>query len=295
VERAAAELGYRPNVLASSLTTGRTKLIGLVSDNFSNPYFLEIFDAFSLAIQEAGLRALLVNLKGEDQTDKVLDMLLQYSVDGVIVASSTLPPEFSAAFQGAGLPVIHAFGLSSGTPQANLVSIDNCAAGQLAARTLRARGYQTFGFLGGPEAAKTTLDRLSGLRDAAGPALTSVRFAEDYSFEAGSIAMQKELNAGPLAEAYFCGDDVIALGALAQAKQAGLNVPDDIGFLGLNDMAMASWGTPGLTTIRQPLPQIVSGAIEMLQSGLAHPEADAAIRLFPCEVVERGTLRPESS
>ena len=85
-EHAAQALGYRPNVLASSLTTGRTKLIGLVSNNFHNPIFLEVFDRFTRGLQERGLRPLLVNLSDETDPENSVRMLLQYSVDAVIVA-----------------------------------------------------------------------------------------------------------------------------------------------------------------------------------------------------------------
>ena len=98
VETAARELGYRPNALASSLTTGRTKLVGLVSDNFRNPIFLEVFDLFTRALQDIGLRPLLVNLSQEKDPQHSVRMLTQYSVDGVVVASSTLPPAFAEAY-----------------------------------------------------------------------------------------------------------------------------------------------------------------------------------------------------
>ena len=92
VEQAADALGYHPNALASSLTTGRTKMIGLISNNFHNPIFLQVFDLFTKGLQERGLRPLLVNLSDETDPDASVKMLRQYSVDGVIVASSTLPP-----------------------------------------------------------------------------------------------------------------------------------------------------------------------------------------------------------
>ena len=107
VEKAAKELGYHPNALASSLTTGRTKLIGLVSNNFHNPIFLEVFDLFTRSLQDRGLRPLLVNLSDETDPEHSVQMLWQYRVDGVIVASSTLPSKFSKAFHDAGLPVVH--------------------------------------------------------------------------------------------------------------------------------------------------------------------------------------------
>ncbi|MGR3544291.1 MAG: LacI family DNA-binding transcriptional regulator, partial [Paracoccus sp. (in: a-proteobacteria)] len=136
VEKAARELGYSPNALASSLTTGRTKLIGLVSNNFLNPIFLQVFDLFTRGLQDRGLRPLLVNLSNETDPENSVRMLRQYSVDGVVVASSTLPSDFAMAFRDAGVPVVHAFGRYSSSPKVHVVGIDNREAGRLAARTL---------------------------------------------------------------------------------------------------------------------------------------------------------------
>ena len=89
VEAAAEALGYAPNALASALTTGRTKLIGLIVTNFHNPAILEVFDQFTHGLQDRGLRPLVVNLSGAPDPTETRRMLRQYSVDGVIVASST--------------------------------------------------------------------------------------------------------------------------------------------------------------------------------------------------------------
>ena len=293
VETAARALGYQPNVLASSLTTGRTRLIGLISNNFTNPFFLEIFDHFTRALQDAGLRPLLINLSDEVDAGKSLAMLRQYNVDGVIVASSTLPPEFAAVFHDAGLPVVHAFGWSQPSPRTALVSIDNAEAGALAARTLRARGYHTVGFLGGPEEAATTQDRAKGFANvlAAGGNSPALHYAEAYSYAAGRAAMLAAHDARPDVEAWFCGDDVIAVGALDAAQSLGLNVPGDIGLLGLNDMSMASWDRVALTTIRQPLAQIVERSVDFIQRGIDAPDEMPGRSLLPCDLVERGTLR----
>ena len=148
VEKAAKELGYSPNALASSLTTGRTKLIGLISNNFHNPLFLEVFDLFTRRLQEKGLRPLLVNLTDETDPESSLRMLKQYSVDGVIVASSTLSPEFAKAFHDAKIPVVHSFGRFASAPDVHVVGVDNVECGRMAARTLLARGYKHIGFLG---------------------------------------------------------------------------------------------------------------------------------------------------
>ena len=293
VEQAAGELGYSPNALASGLTTGRTKMIGLISNNFHNPIFLEVFDLFTRGLQDRGLRPLLVNLTDETDPENSVRMLRQYSVDGVIVASSTLPLSFARAFRDAGMPVVHSFGRHAASPDVHVVGIDNVACGHMAVETLIARGYRRIAFLGGPERATSTQDRLTGF-------LSEVRkhphveasfsFARAYAFEAGRVEMTRLLAAAP-AEAYFCGDDVLSIGVLSAIQSHGLRVPDDIGLIGLNDMEIAGWQNIDLTTIRQPIGEIIETSIDLIAAMLDDPEQKPEARLFPCEVVERGTLR----
>jgi len=293
VEKASIELGYAPNALASSLTTGRTKLIGLIVNNFQNPLILEVFDLFTRGLQDRGLRPLLVNLTDATDPAASLRMLRQYSVDGVIVASSTLPSSFSESLKSARLPVVHAFGRYSASPDVHVVGIDNVACGRMAAEALVQRGYGRVAFLGGPEAATSTQDRAAGFLGALAmhPEITvSVSYASAYTFDAGRAEMQRLL-ASPPAEAYFCGDDLLAVGALSAIQDAGLSVPGDIGLIGLNDMEMAHWQNIGLTTIRQPIAEIIDAAIELVVATIANPDRHPEIRLFPCRLMQRRTLR----
>jgi DNA-binding LacI/PurR family transcriptional regulator len=274
VQKAATELGYRPNALASSLTTGRTKLIGLVSDNFHNPIFLEVFDLFTRGLQERGYRPLLVNLSDHKDRGQAVHMLRQYSVDGVIVASSTLPPAFAKDFRDAGMPVVNSFGRHTTSPDVHVVGIDNVECGRMAATS--------------------TQDRLAGFLEIvrATPGVSQTHsFASRYSFEAGRDEMARLIAHGP-AEAYFCGDDVVSIGALSAAHTAGLRVPQDLGLIGLNDMEMAGWDNIALTTIHQPIQQIIASSIELVVAILEDPNRYPEARLFPCRVVERATLKP---
>lgn len=294
VEQAARDLGYSPNALASSLTTGRTKMVGLISDNFHNPVFLQVFDLFTRGLQHRGLRPLLVNLTDETDPENSVGMLKQYSVDGVIVASSTLPVTFARAFRDAGMPVVHSFGRHAASPNVHVVGIDNAACGRMAVETLIARGYRRVAFLGGPEQATSTQDRLSGFLSAMAEQSdveASFSFATAYAFEAGRTEMTRLLAAGPPAQAYFCGDDVLSIGALSAIQSYGLRVPEDVGLIGLNDMEMAGWQNIDLTTIRQPIPEIIEASIDLIATILADPEQKPEARLFPCKVIERGTLR----
>lgn len=291
---ATRSLGYQPNALARSLMTKRTQMIGLICNNFDNPLFMEIFDLFTRRLQQYGRRPLLANLSGGIRPDLALEMLLKYRVDGVIIASSTLPPSFAIACANAGMPVVGAFGRPGSAGSVPIVGADNVQGGRLAGDVLRARGYRNIAFLGGPQTATTTEDRIRGLRDSLmveGLEPCATVYAHSYCHEAGLSLMQQLIRNGGI-DAVFCGDDVLAMGAIDACRQAGASVPGDIGILGFNDMAMAAWPGYNLTTIHQPVPQIIGAAVELVLSAVDHADGAFEARTFECHLVERGTLRP---
>ena len=290
----ARELGYRPNLMAQSLMTGRTNLIGLVSNNFDNPAFMEIFDLFTRRLQGRGFRPLLANLSAATEPSTALDMLQQYNVDGVIVASSTLPASFMAGCKSAGLPLVHAFGRVLKSDDVTVTGVNNVSGGRLAGEALVARGYRRIAFLGGPPSASSTVDRLAGLAKALRKhGLEPVRavFGHAYSHEAGQAVMNELLRAGGF-DAVFCGDDILAMGALDACVEAGVRVPGQIGILGFNDIAMAAWPSYRLTTIRQPIGDIINTAVDMITTMVESGTSSLASRRFRCALVERSTLRP---
>jgi len=290
---AARELGYRPNLMAQSLMTGRTRLIGLVSNNFNNPAFMEIFDLFTRRLQSGGLRPLLANLSATTETASALDMLLQYHVDGVIIASSTLPDEFIAGCRACGLPLVHAFGRAHPSRAVAVAGVDNVAGGGLAAETLVQRGYRRIAFLGGPASATSTIDRLAGLTKTLrsyGLQPAGTAFGSSYSHETGQALMRDLLSTATF-DAVFCGDDILAMGAMDACVEAGIRVPDQIGVIGFNDIAMAAWPSYRLTTIRQPIGDIINVAVDMITVMVESGTITAPSRRFSCSLVERGTLK----
>jgi DNA-binding LacI/PurR family transcriptional regulator len=290
---ATQSLGYQPNALARSLMTGRTELIALISNNFDNPLFMEIFDLFTRRLQQRGRRPLLANLSGGARPHLALEMLLKYSVDGVIVASSTLPLRFIEECAEAGMPVVQAFGRPGSSASGNIVGCDNLQGGRLAGDMLRERGYKNIAFLGGPQAATSTEDRLRGLRDSlaiAGLAPCAVVYGHSYCHEAGFTLMKQLLRNGGI-DAVFCGDDVLAMGAIDACRDANVDVPRDIGVIGFNNMAMAAWPGYNLTTIHQPVADIIVTAVELLLGIVDQSALSTEARLFDCSAVERGTLK----
>ena len=294
VEKAALELGYSPSLIARSLATRRTKLIGLVADNFQNPAFLEIFDLFTRTLQERGLRPLLVNLTDETDPQQSARMLRQYSVDGVIVASSTLSPVFAREFRDANLPVVHAFGRVTSGLDVHVVGIDNRRSGAMAAEVLIKHGHHSIAFLGGPKSSTSAQDRAAGFLDgmqAAGLTPTDLRYATGYTYEAGKRAMASLLDEKDV-DAVFCGDDLICMGAMDAARSRGLRIPDDLGFIGFNDMKMSEWDAYSLSTVRQPTREIILSCVELVVSLVDDRARAPEARLFPCTIIERSTLKP---
>jgi DNA-binding LacI/PurR family transcriptional regulator len=292
VLKAARQLGYSPNLLARSLTTRRTSLIGLASDNFHNPAFLEVFDLFTRNLQERSYRPLIANITRGYTPDKLVEMMRQYRVDAVILASSALSAEYAQKLQAKNIPVVHAFGRNVDGTWVNTVGVDNRLCGRIAAEHFSALGYQSVAFLGGPESATTTIDRWAGFQEALSrhPKMeVALTYAGEYSFQAGRSAMQQLLLKKP-AQAYFCGDDVLSLGAISAIRDAGLSVPGDIGILGVNDIEMAGWPGVDLSTIRQPISDIISGAVDLVIAALEAEDRSPEQRLYPCKLIERKTL-----
>jgi DNA-binding LacI/PurR family transcriptional regulator len=293
VMKAAKALGYQPNFLARSLMTGRTELIGLVSNNFDNPAFMEIFDRFTRTLQDQGLRPLLANLSGSSDPDRALAMLRQYSVDGVIVASSTVADAFIQKCATANIPLVHAFGKRIQGAKTHIVAADNVQGGRLAAQVLLNHGYRNIAFLGGPRTSSSSIDRLHGFRSMlaeAGLDLRAAVFANGYAQDEGRAMMASLLSNGSI-DAVFCGDDILAIGALDACKQAAVSVPDAMGILGFNDIAMAAWATFDLSTIRQPIADIIVAAVELSINLVKSDALPPQEILFHCTPVLRSTLR----
>lgn len=294
---ASDRLGFQRNRLAASLTTGRTRLVGIVADDFGNPFFLAVFDLMTKGLQARGLRPLLVNLDPGTTATQALGMLREYAVDAAILISATLPAGFARSFRDAGLPVTHCFGQAglgaSDAPDVPQSGIHDVGAGQFAATTLAGHGYRNIGYLGGPEHTLPAQNRFAGFQAEALKTQAAVvaAYADAWSFAAGRAAMQAMLARG-ICDAYFCADDVLAIGAISALRDAGLRVPQDVGVIGLNDMEMAGWAGINLTTIAQPVADIVASCIQQTEAVIENPGLVPEARIFPARLVLRGTLRP---
>jgi DNA-binding LacI/PurR family transcriptional regulator len=293
IEVAANELGYKPNILAQSLMTNQTRLIGILSSNFENPAFTEVLDLITKELQSRNYRSLVENLSSESKPEDVLERLLQYRVDGVLFLSSVLPTIFAEVCAKAKLPAAIIFGRASTDGPINTVSADNYNGGKMGVELLIEHGYRKIAFLGGPINATTTIDRkksiITTLKEY-GLELSAIEHCDAYSYASGRDKSLTLLKEHPYIDAVFCGDDILAIATLDSARDLGMQCPEDLGVLGFNDMTMASWGAYNLTTIQQPIKDIVVAAVDIIIERIKYPNLSTEKRLLPCKVIERGTL-----
>lgn len=294
IKAAADELGYKTNILAQSLMTNRTRLIGIISSNFENPMFIEVLNLITKELQSRSYRSLIENLASESKPEDVLECLLQYRVDGVLFLSSVLPTIFAEVCAKEKLPAAIMFGRASMTGNINVVTSDNYNGGKIGIELLLSYGYKKIAFLGGPINATTTIDRKQSAVETLqknGLEFCAVEHCDVYSYESGRKKSLILLQNNPDIEAVFCGDDILAIATLDSARDIGKKCPEDLGILGFNGMSMASWGAYNLTTIQQPIEAMVLAAVDIIINRIEHPDLPTEKRILPCTAIERGTLR----
>ena len=165
VRQAALELGYRPNVLARSLITGKSRIIGLIVAYLDNYFYPLALEKLSNSLQAEGYHVLVFMASNDTQsTDQVIDELLDYQVDGIITASVGISNDLTARCAAAGVPVV-LFNRSQDTTDHSAVTSNNFAGGQSVAAFFAAGQHQRIGYIGGWEGASTQRDREAGFRD----------------------------------------------------------------------------------------------------------------------------------
>lgn len=299
VVEAAQRLNYLPNSAARSLITKRSQTVGVVVSDITNPFYPQLVDVLHDELFLDGYRTVLLNQRTATRgVDDVLPQLQGRAVDGIVFASATLDSPIVEGFAARGIPVVLLNRDCDGVDADRVVS-ENVEGGRLAARSLLALGHRRIALIAGPANTSTGRDREAGFREEL--AEQDVEFDEglrrsgDYSHQSGYQWCLELLRLERRPTAIFCGNDVIAFGALDAACRCGLRVPEDLSVIGYDDIAMSSWELIRLTTISQPLTQMAKAAARMLISRLESQEVlETRRQIFPASLVRRDTTGPPS-
>ena len=297
VKKAAAALGYRPNVLARSLITGRSRIIGLVVAYLDNQFYPLAMERLSRALQEQGYH-LLVFMASSDgpELDRVVEELLDYQVDGIIAASVGISDQLATRCEAAGIPVV-LFNRGQDDARFSQVTSDNVAGGRRVAEFLLAGGHARIAHVSGWAGSSTGRDRqagfLAGLAAAGRVAVAVVDGA--YRRDTAADAARRLCSGAGRPDAIFVGNDHMALAVLDVLRhELGLDVPGDVSVVGYDDVPAAAWAPYRLTTVRQSADAMVAETVRML-TGLIETPTRAAEKIATDAplVVRRSARIPE--
>ncbi len=275
VLQAMADLNYRPNGLACSLRLGQTHTLGLILPDSANPFFAEIGHAIELAAFAHGYSVILCNTENDQARELLYTEVLQNKqVDGMIFVAAGGGQEAFSNIVRNGLPLV-VVDRDIGNLGLDTVTTDNHQGGVLATQHLIGLGHKIIGCITGPSNITPSADRVTGYRDALKEASLEVDQAllarGDFNVPSGFEAASRLLQQRPRPSALFVCNDMMAIGALRAVAKLGLRVPGDAAIVGFDDIELASYTIPPLTTISQPKQQIGQTAIQLILERLANP------------------------
>jgi DNA-binding LacI/PurR family transcriptional regulator len=291
---AARKVGYRPNVIARSLITRETNIIGIVVADLINPLYTEFLSALSAQLQERNRYILLFTVPPKQTVDDIIPMVLQYQVSTVIIAAATISSTMAQECLNRGTPVIQFYRRVPNTP-AHVIAVDNYQGGVMAAQALIDAGHKRFGYISGHKNTSTNLERKAGFFDTLKTHGISnvVSYEEQYSYEGGRLAGLQILSGRPRPDAIFCATDILACGLIDAARELGVAIPADLSVIGFDDIAQAGWEGYSLTTLRPPTDLMVKAVADLAVSlGESGASGKLVHQLMPPYLVTRRSSRP---
>ncbi len=267
VREAARRLRYRPNAIARSLVTRRTRSIGLVLADLTDPYFHGIAKGVEGVVSEAGYTVVLADTdRSAHKEERSIDTLVSHQVDGLIVAGSGDGSEGRLErLHDLDTPIVVVGSYEVNVPS---VTVDNEGAGATVTQHLLDEGYHRIGYINGPNDLLVSHERYSGFRRVLEThSLSPARYAEgDFTPAGGYLAAKRLIETdGPTRmDAILAANDQMAIGALKAVREAGVLIPNQIAVAGIGDIPNAVYVDPPLTTVSLPLKELGRTAADVL-------------------------------
>jgi DNA-binding LacI/PurR family transcriptional regulator len=295
VIEAARELGYRPNLIARSLITRRSGVIGVVVGYLENQFYPAMLQSLSQTLHRAGYRILLFTPGPGEDNDPMLEEVLRYRVDALVMASAFLSSRFAEDCRQAGLPVV-LVNRTTGDADASSVTGDNAVGAAAIADFLAAGGHRRFAFVSGLRDSSTNRDREAGFaRRLAALGLGPAAQAEGrYDFAEAQRATRILFASAERPDAVFCANDHMALAVMETIRaEFGLAVGREVSIVGFDDAPPAAWPSFDLTTYSQPIGPMVDSVAQILRDAMAQPGLQTVHRIVPgALIVRRSARRP---
>jgi LacI family repressor for deo operon, udp, cdd, tsx, nupC, and nupG len=296
IRRIAEREGYRPSAAARSLVTRRTNTIGVVVTNISDPFVAGVVSGIEDAAEQRGYSVFLANSNAEPEREKrVVRSFEERRVDGIIVTSSRVGALHVSMLSQMEVPIVL---LNNQHPSeaAYSVMIDNEGGSYAATHHLVESGHRRIAYIGDRYGHQSDTERLAGYRRAIESA--GLEFDADLvqrgdgKPEGAREALARLLALPKRPTAVFCYNDMSALGAMHEARIAGLSVPEDLSLVGFDDLYISQYLRPPLTTVRQPMAEMGRLAAHTLLRLLAKEQPEQTVKVPGKLIVRESTARP---
>lgn len=293
------ELNYRPNTLARSLRRGKTFTLGLLVPDSRNPFFAEVARAIEIAAADQKYSVILCNTENTPEREAFcVDLLTSKQVDGLIFVATSDLSESLSELSARQLPVVV---VDCDLPEIPVDSVltDHRTGGYQATRHLIEQGHNRIACIGGPSNGNPTALRVTGYEDAlieAGIAVDpNLMVTGSYRPESGLRAANQLLSLPDPPTAIFCCSDLMAFGAIHALNRNGLRVPDDVAIVGFDNIELADYTTPPLTSVAQPINEIGTVAASLVLARIHDRDREIQRPVLSTElVVRQSSVRPVS-
>ena len=294
VRSAASKLGYRPNILARSLITGKSKIIGLVVAHLDNYFYPEALELLSNALQKKGYHVLVfMATKTAGNIDDIVDEILDYQVDGIVLASVAMSSNLASRCAAAGVHVI-LFNRTQDDNRLSTVTSDNLLGGGKVAKFLIAGGHKRIAYIAGWEGASTQRDRETGfveeLKQHGMPLYA--REVGNFNVDEARQAAHKMFSVDKIPDAVFVASDHMAFAVMDVLRfEIGLKIPEQVSVVGYDDVPVSSWPAYDLTTIRQPANRMVAETVSMILESIENKNTKPRQIKIDGPLIMRGSTR----
>lgn len=290
VLQAARDLGYRPNAIARSLISGRSRMIGLLVAYLDNQFYPIVLELLGRALQQRGYQTLLFITDAGDQ-DLSVERLLQYQVDGVVLASATMSNELAQECIDAAIPVV-LFNRYVASALSSSVTCDNLAGGRHVADHLLDRGRRRLAYIAGHEDSSTNQERERGFSERLterGRTLHA-RAVGGYTTEGAVTATLQLMDLDEPPDALFVANDHMAFAVMDTLRNTlGLSIPGDVSVVGFDDTPQAAWPAYSLTSVSQSAEQMIDATVRLLMDQIENREANPQTLRLPVELMVRAS------
>ena len=292
------KLDYVPNTQARALVSGRSRLLGLIISEITNPFFPELIQGFEDIAVEHGYEVLMSSTNYDPKRmAHCIRRMLERKVEGVAVMTFGIEQPLLEQLAKRKVPLVFV-DIGPDRPGISVLKVDYQHGIRQAVEHLASLGHKRITFVSGPTRLHSAQSRLLAFHNAMqarGLAVDAETVVEgDHTMEGGVAAMERLLTRKPLPTAVLCSNDMTAIGVMHTAYRAGLNVPKDISVIGFDDIHLAQMMMPPLSTIQMSRYDLAKAAVTALRGHVERPEESAAVREFdiPTNLILRESTAP---